>query len=89
MSVFNRVVAERRRRPDADVVYWNTTIAAWYSDRGALARERFERTRMGGISDWREVHAVALPSTAASCKNGAWQNLVRADFSAFKNQGDA
>jgi hypothetical protein len=29
----------------------------------------------------------ALPTTAAACKNGAWQNLVRTDFSAFKNQG--
>lgn len=29
----------------------------------------------------------AVPTTTASCKNGAWQNLVRADFSPFKNQG--
>jgi hypothetical protein len=30
----------------------------------------------------------AHPTTAASCKNGAWQNLVRSDFTSFKNQGD-
>lgn len=29
----------------------------------------------------------ALPTTTASCKNGAWQNLVRSDFTSFKNQG--
>ena len=29
----------------------------------------------------------AHPTTAASCKNGAWQNLVRSDFTSFKNQG--
>jgi hypothetical protein len=29
----------------------------------------------------------AVPTTAADCKNGAWQNLVRADFTPFKNQG--
>ena len=28
-----------------------------------------------------------FPTTAASCKNGAWANLVRSDFTSFKNQG--
>ncbi len=30
---------------------------------------------------------IAHPTTADSCKNGAWQNLVRSDFTSFKNQG--
>jgi hypothetical protein len=28
------------------------------------------------------------PSSKDACKNGGWQNLERADFSPFKNQGD-
>jgi hypothetical protein len=31
---------------------------------------------------------AATPASADSCKNGGWQNLQRADFSPFKNQGD-
>lgn len=30
----------------------------------------------------------ATPETAASCKKGGWEDLFRADGSAFKNQGD-
>ena len=29
-----------------------------------------------------------LPTTAAQCKNGGWQNYTRANGSTFKNQGD-
>jgi hypothetical protein len=29
-----------------------------------------------------------FPETISDCKNGAWRNLVRPDFSVFKNQGD-
>ena len=30
---------------------------------------------------------LAVPVQANDCRNGAWQNLVRTDLSAFKNQG--
>lgn len=73
---------------DADVVYWNTTIAGWYSDGGALGSGSFRAdTGWTGFPIGVKFSAVALPTTAASCKNGAWQNLVRADFSGFRNQG--
>ncbi len=73
---------------DSDTAFVNYTFAGFYSDGGA-----------GGVGTFRpdagwaayvpavEFTTFALPTTAASCKNGAWQNLVRADFSAFKNQG--
>jgi len=35
-----------------------------------------------------QFRTFALPTVASDCKNGAWQNLVRANFTPFKNQGD-
>jgi hypothetical protein len=73
---------------NTDVVYINYQHAAFYTDGGA-----------GGVGTFRpdtgwtpytpavQFTTFAMPTTAASCKNGAWQNLVRSDFSSFKNQG--
>lgn len=70
----------------AGVVFWNTLNPAYYSDNGA-----------GGVGIFRATSfpftaavaftTFAVPTTTAECKNGAWENLVRADFSPFKNQG--
>jgi hypothetical protein len=72
-----------------DALYWNTMTAANYADGG-----------VGGVGIFRldtnwtpytpaiRFTTFALPTTATSCKNGAWQNLVRSDFTSFKNQGD-
>jgi hypothetical protein len=74
---------------DPNGVYWNTQVAAWYADGGA-----------GGVGIFRpdtnwapyvpavEFTTFAVPTSADSCKNGAWENLVRLDFTAFKTQGD-
>lgn len=73
---------------NADALFWNTMTAAWYTDGGA-----------GGVGTFRldpnwtpytpavRFTTFAVPSKAGECKNGAWQNLVRADFSPFVNQG--
>ena len=69
-------------------MYWNTLTAANYTDGGA-----------GGVGIFRldtgwtpytpavRFTTFAVPTTTDSCKNGAWQNLVRSDFTSFKNQG--
>ena len=64
--------------------------AAWYSDGGARsARASFRAdTGMDRVPDWRAVQRRSrCRRPRRHCKNGAWQNLVRADFSAFRNQG--
>ena len=72
-----------------DGVYINYQHAPFYTDSGA-----------GGVGTFRldtgwtpytpavQFTTFALPTTTASCKNGAWRNLVRSDFTSFKNQGD-
>lgn len=72
---------------NSDALYWNTSIASWYTDGGA-----------GGVGVFREdtgwtpyvpsvkFSTFAVPENADDCRNGAWQNLVRKDFSMFQNQ---
>jgi hypothetical protein len=72
-----------------DAVYINYQHAAFYTDGGA-----------GGVGLFRpdpgwapytpavQFTTFARPATTDSCKNGAWRNLVRSDFTSFKNQGD-
>ncbi len=71
-----------------DGVYWNTSVAGFYTDGGA-----------GGIGTFREdtawtpyvpaaqITAFAFPTTMDDCKNGGWQQLVSKTFTPFKNQG--
>lgn len=74
---------------DPDVVYWNTRVAAWYSDGGAGGIGTFRAdTGWVGYPVGATFTTFAIPATSAECTNGAWQNLVRADFTPFKNQGD-
>ena len=73
---------------NTDAVYWNTAFAGFYADGGA-----------GGVGSFRldsawapytpaiQFRTFAVPVTSSDCKNGAWQNLVRADFTPFRNQG--
>ena len=74
---------------DPDVVYWNTVHGDWYSDGGAGGSGTL-RADYGwaGYPIGVKFTTASVPTSTASCKNGAWQNLVRGDFSAFKNQGD-
>jgi hypothetical protein len=73
---------------DADVVYWNTTMAPWYSDGGAGGAGTFRAdTGWTGLLVGVKFTTSAVPVTSSDCKYGGWQNLVRADFSAFVNQG--
>lgn len=73
---------------DPDVVFWNTVHATWYSDGGAGGGGTF-RADGGwiGYAPAAKFTTFAIPTTTAECKNGAWENLVRADFTPFKNQG--
>lgn len=69
-------------------VYWNTMTPYWYTDGGANGVGVFrEDTNWAPYVPSVKLTAFALPTTAASCKNGSWQNLVRPDFTGFKNQG--
>lgn len=73
---------------DPDVVYVNYSNGGFYSDLGAGSVGTFRPdTNWSGYVPTVQFATFALPTTTASCKNGAWQNLVRSDFSAFKNQG--
>lgn len=71
-----------------DVVYWNTSHAPFYTD-GGTAGVGILRPDTGwtGYPISIQFTTFAFPTTKESCKNGAWQNLVRPDFTAFKNQG--
>jgi hypothetical protein len=70
------------------VAYVNYAFAGFYSDGGAGGTNTF-RTDTGwtGFAPSAEFTTFAVPATTAECKNGAWQNLVRRDFTPFKNQG--
>ncbi|MHB1312943.1 MAG: hypothetical protein ACYC3L_13085 [Gemmatimonadaceae bacterium] len=76
---------------EATAVFWNTKTAAWYADGGAGGVGIFRRDQDEG---WRpypvgvRFNTFATASTLASCKNGGWRALTRADASVFRNQGD-
>lgn len=73
---------------DPDAVFWKSDFGPLYPDSGA-----------GGVGVFRHsdgwtpyVPAVqfttfAFPVTKDDCKEGSWQNLVRPNFTPFKNQG--
>ena len=74
---------------NTDTVFWNTSYEPFYTDGG-----------LGGVGTFRpdtnwapytpavQFRTFAVPANKNDCKNGAWQNLARLDFSLFKNQGD-
>ena len=72
-----------------DMVYWNTNTAGWYADNGVSGTDVFRPDT--GWTDYAPAvrfTTFGFPTDVASCKNGAWQQLVRrGDFSTFKNQG--
>ncbi len=69
-------------------VYINYQHAAFYTDSGAGGVGTFRLdTGWAPYTPAVQFTTFALPTTSASCKNGAWQNLVRSDFTSFKNQG--
>ena len=71
-----------------DAVYWNTQTAANYADGGTGGVGIFRPdTNWTPYTPAVQFTTFALPTTTDSCKNGAWQNLVRSDFTSFKNQG--
>lgn len=75
---------------DTSTVYWNTRHAGFYSDGGAdgvgVFRADTDPTWVG-FAPAVEFTTFAIPTATSECKNGAWQNLVRSDFTSFKNQG--
>lgn len=73
--------------PDPDVVFWNTAHGDWYTGGGPGGIFRPD-TGWTGFQPAVQFTTFAFPATTGDCKNGAWRNLVRRDFSAFKNQGD-
>jgi hypothetical protein len=73
---------------NADVLYMNTTFAGFYTDQGAGGLGTFRAdTGWTGFPIGVKFTTFAVPARPADCKNGAWKNLVRTDFSAFQNQG--
>lgn len=73
---------------DDDVVYWNTAHAAFYTDGGATGVGVLRPdTGWTGFAVSVQFTTFGFPTTAESCKNGAWQNLARADVTPFRNQG--
>lgn len=72
-----------------DVVYWNTLYGPFYTD-GGSAGIGVLRPDTGWASYPIAVRFTTFgtPKDKNDCKNGAWQNLVRSDFTPFKNQGD-
>lgn len=73
---------------DPDVVFWNTVHASWYSDGGTGGSGILRPdTNWLGFEPAVRFTTFAMPTATNDCKNGAWENLVRSDFSLFKNQG--
>jgi hypothetical protein len=71
-----------------DEVYWNTVHASSYTDGGAGGTGTFRAdTGWTGYAPAAAFTTFAVPATTAECKNGAWENLVRTDFTPFRNQG--
>lgn len=74
--------------PNPDELYWNTVHAAWYSDGGVGGSNIFRPdTGWTGYVVGARFTTFAVPTTTEQCKNGAWVNLVRPDFTPFSNQG--
>lgn len=73
---------------NSDVVFWNTSHGPFYSDGGIGGTGTF-RPDSGwtGYVPTVTFTTFAIPATTSECKNGAWENLVRADFTSFRNQG--
>lgn len=71
-----------------DEVFWNTSHGPFYTDGGAGGTGTFRPdTNWSGYAPAAMFTTFAVPTTTAECKNGAWENLVRADFTPFRNQG--
>lgn len=74
----------------SDTVYVNYQNASFYADGGADGVGVFRRDtslEWEGYAPAVEFTTFAIPAATSECKNGAWQNLVRRDFTPFKNQG--
>lgn len=72
----------------ADVVYVNYSYGPFYADGGASGIGVFRPdTLWSGYEPAVEFSTLGMPTSTNDCKNGAWQNLMRADLSPFKNQG--
>jgi hypothetical protein len=73
---------------DTDAVYVNFQHGPFYADggKGGVGTFRLD-TGWAPYTPAVQFTTFALPITTANCKNGAWQNLVRRDFTSFKNQG--
>lgn len=73
---------------DVDKVYVNYQNGGFYTDGGADGVGVFRQdTGWTGFAPAVEFTTFAIPTATSECKNGAWQNLVRSDFTPFKNQG--
>ena len=70
-----------------DGVYINYQHAPFYTDGGAESGTFRLDTQWAPNTPAVQFTTFARPATTASCKNGAWQNLVRSDFTSFTNQG--
>jgi hypothetical protein len=74
---------------DSDAVFWNTAIGGFYTDGGAAGISIFRKdTGRAPYVPAVQFYAFSFATSADSCKDGGWQNLVRTDFTSFKNQGD-
>lgn len=74
---------------DLDGVFWNTSYGLSYTDGGAGGISIFRKdTGWTGYVPAAQFYAFTFATSADSCKTGGWQNLVRKDFTSFKNQGD-
>jgi len=70
-----------------DGVYINYQHASFYADGGADGAGFRLDTQWAPYTPAVQFTTFARPTTTTSCKNGAWQNLVRSDFTSFTNQG--
>lgn len=74
---------------EPDAVFWNTGVAAWYSDGGVGGFNIFRRdTNWAPYSPAVQFNAFDVATAKGDCMSNGWQTLSRADGSAFKNQGD-
>lgn len=74
---------------EPNAAFWNTGVAAWYSDGGAGGTNTFRRDENWlGYSPAARFAAFSVATSADGCKKGGWQSLSRADASSFSNQGD-
>lgn len=72
-----------------DVVFQNADHPYFYSDGGAAGLNVFRKDT--GWTPYTPAVSISTYEFAQSqndCKNSGWRSLVRADYSAFKNQGD-